>query len=68
VLKMSNFAKGPWCPVWDALYWRFIDRHRDFFAANPRMSVMAAQCDRMGTRLDDHRQTAERFLRQLHGE
>jgi deoxyribodipyrimidine photolyase-related protein len=67
VLKMSNFAKGPWCPVWDALYWRFIDRHRDFFAANPRMSVMVAQCDRMGTRLDDHRQTAERFLEHLHG-
>ena len=32
VLKMSNFRKGPWCAIWDALYWRFIDRHRDFFA------------------------------------
>ena len=28
VLKMSNFRKGPWCEIWDALYWRFIDRHR----------------------------------------
>lgn len=68
VLKMSNFRKGPWCAVWDALYWRFIDRHRDFFARNPRMSVMAAQCERMGRRLDEHRRTAEQFLTQLHGE
>jgi deoxyribodipyrimidine photolyase-related protein len=68
VLKMSNFRKGPWCPIWDALYWRFIDRHRAFFAGNPRMSVMVAQCDRMGSRLDEHRRTAEHFLSRLHGD
>ena len=67
MLKMSNFRKGPWCTIWDALYWRFVDRHRDFFAANPRMSVMAAQCERMGARLDEHRRTAEQFLARLHG-
>ena len=68
VLKMSNFRKGPWCPIWDALYWRFIDRHRAFFAGNPRMSVMVAQCDRMGGRLDEHLRTAEQFLTRLHGD
>jgi deoxyribodipyrimidine photolyase-related protein len=68
VLKMSNFRKGPWCPIWDALYWRFIDRHREFFAGNPRMSVMVAQCDRMGSRLDEHLRTAEQFLTRLHGD
>lgn len=67
VLKMSNFRKGPWCSIWDGLYWRFIHKHRDFFAANPRMSVMAAQCDRMGSRLDEHLRTADRFLAHLHG-
>lgn len=68
VLRMSNYHKGPWCPIWDALYWRFIDRHREFFAANPRMSVMVAQCDRMGGRLDEHLRTAEQFLTRLHGD
>ncbi len=68
ILKMSNFRKGPWCAIWDALYWRFVDRHRDFFAANPRLSVMVAQCERMGSRLDEHRRTAEQFLARLHGE
>jgi len=66
VLKMSNFRGGPWCEVWDALYWRFIDRHRDFFASNPRMSVMVAQCERMGGRLDEHRRVAAEFLARLH--
>ncbi|MBM4074438.1 MAG: cryptochrome/photolyase family protein [Planctomycetes bacterium] len=66
VLKMSRFDKGPWCPIWDALYWRFINKHRDFFTANPRMSVMVAQCDRMGERLNEHLRIAESFLTQLH--
>ncbi|MFN9341438.1 MAG: cryptochrome/photolyase family protein [Planctomycetota bacterium] len=62
VLKMSNFKRGPWCEIWDALYWRFIDRHRGFFASNPRMSVMAKQCERMGEKLDRHKALADRFL------
>ncbi|MEZ6106673.1 MAG: hypothetical protein R3B96_11290 [Pirellulaceae bacterium] len=62
MLKMSDFRKGDWCEIWDALYWSFIDRHRDFFAANHRMSVMTAQLKRMGEKLDHHRGTAERFL------
>jgi len=66
VLKMSRFGKGPWCPIWDALYWRFINKHREFFGSNPRMSIMVAQCDRMGERLNGHLRTAESFLTQLH--
>jgi len=67
VLKMSNFRKGPWCPIWDALYWRFVAKHRDFFAANPRMSVMTAQLTKMGDKLAKHQATAAAFLEQLHG-
>ena len=64
-LEMSNFRKGPWCPIWDAWYWRFLDRHRDFFAAKPRMSVMVAPCERTGSRLDENRRTAEQLLTRL---
>jgi len=67
ILKMSNYAEGDWCEVWDALYWRFVDREREFFAANPRMRVMVGQLDRMGTKLDHHRRVADRFLEELHG-
>mgnify|MGYP003339403146 CR=1 FL=1 len=31
VRRMSDFPRGPWCAVWDALYWRFIERHEDVF-------------------------------------
>ena len=40
IRKMSDFKEGPWCEVWDGLYWRFIRKHRDFFSRNPRMKVM----------------------------
>jgi deoxyribodipyrimidine photolyase-related protein len=66
VLKMSDYARGNWCEIWDALYWRFIDRERDFFNANPRMRVMVGQLERMGTKLDDHRKVSEKFLEKLH--
>jgi deoxyribodipyrimidine photolyase-related protein len=67
ILKMSDYSKGDWCPVWDALYWRFIDRHREFFKRNPRMSVMVGQLDRMGTKLKQHHMVADQFLEKLHG-
>ena len=67
ILKMSDYPKGDWCNVWDALYWRFIDRERQFFSSNPRMRVMVGQLDRMGSKLDQHRTIADRFLSQLHG-
>ncbi len=66
VLKMSDYARGEWCEVWDSLYWRFIDREREFFSANPRMRVMVGQLDRMGSKLDHHRSVAERYLEKLH--
>ena len=67
VLKMSDFKKGPWCAVWDALYWRFIDRHADFFAANPRMAVMAKMKDKLGGKMMEHHRVADEFLARLHG-
>ncbi len=39
-LKMMNFKKGPWCDVMDGLYWKFIERNKDFFLKNPRLSMM----------------------------
>jgi deoxyribodipyrimidine photolyase-related protein len=63
--KMGNFPQGEWCKVWDALYWRFIHQHRDFFGSNPRMSVMTAQLNRMGSKLDEHVRIAEDFLANL---
>jgi deoxyribodipyrimidine photolyase-related protein len=47
ILKMSDYGKGDWCDTVDGLYWRFIDRHRDFFASNPRLALMPKALDRL---------------------
>jgi deoxyribodipyrimidine photolyase-related protein len=63
IRKMSDFRDGPWCEIWDGLYWRFIRKHRDLFSKNPRMKVMVNQLDRMGKeRLKHHLLVAEKFF------
>lgn len=52
--KMSDYGKGDWCDTVDGLYWRFIDRHRDFFETNPRLALMPRALDR----LDENRRDA----------
>jgi deoxyribodipyrimidine photolyase-related protein len=66
ILKMSDFRGGAWAATWDGLFWEFIERHRAFFDANPRLGVMARQLDRMdASRRAQHRQHAQTFLRGL---
>ncbi len=68
VLKMSDYPKGDWCEIWDALYWRFVDKHRDLFQKNPRLSLAVATLDRMGDRFPRLLAVAEGFLSKIHGE
>ncbi len=66
IRKMSDFPAGPWCEIWDALFWRFVEKHRDVFAENPRMKVMFSQLKRMGNKkVKDHLKTADKFLTHL---
>jgi deoxyribodipyrimidine photolyase-related protein len=46
ILKMSDYKKGEWSLVWDALYWNFIRDFRSFFEKNPRMSMMTKLYDK----------------------
>jgi deoxyribodipyrimidine photolyase-related protein len=45
--KMGDWPKGDWTAEWDALYWRFIHRHRALFLANPRSSMMVHLFDKL---------------------
>ena len=48
LLKMSHYAKDDWHVVWDALFWRFVGKHKAMLKRNPRTSMMVTQYDRMG--------------------
>ena len=45
--KMMDFKKGEWCDILDGLYWRFIEKNKNFFLKNPRLSMMVRVLDKM---------------------
>ena len=47
LMKMSDYKKGDWQNVWDALFWRFMHVHRDFFTKNPRLGMLVRTFDKM---------------------
>lgn len=63
ILKMSDEPKGPWCGIWDGLFWTFIADYQDFFRSNPRLSMMAATWRKMPPEKQTaHREAADGFL------
>ena len=66
IKKMSDYKTAPWCPVWDGLYWRFIEKHQDVIKKNPRMSIMIKQLEKMdGDKKRSIFSLADKFLKQL---
>lgn len=64
--KMSNYPKGNWQATWDALFWRFMHVHRDFFSKNPRLGMLIGNFDRMPKEKQENLiETAEIFLAKL---
>ncbi len=63
ILKMSNFEKNDWCDIWDALYWRFIENHREYFEKNPRASLMVRVLDKKSPeKVKQYCELADKFL------
>jgi deoxyribodipyrimidine photolyase-related protein len=46
-LKISNYPKESWTEEVDGLYWRFIDKHRDFFSKNSKLYVMTKNLEKL---------------------
>lgn len=66
LMKMSDYEKGDWQDIWDGLYWRFIDKKREFFKKNPRMAVMVAMFDKLKEDRKKHiLNKAEEFLKTI---
>ena len=47
LMKMSDFPKGDWQPIWDGMFWSFMDKHRAFFLKNPRLGMLVTMFDKM---------------------
>ena len=66
LMKMSDYSKGDWQAVWDALFWRFMHVHRDFFLQNPRLGMLIKTFDKMPEQKRQlHLENADRYLASL---
>jgi len=66
IRKMSNHVSGDWEQIWDGLFWRFINKHQDFFKSNPRSSMLYYSFNRMSEEKKQlHMKHAEEFLNSI---
>jgi deoxyribodipyrimidine photolyase-related protein len=66
LMKMGDWPKGSWQEIWDALFWRFMHVHRNFFLSNPRLGMLVKTFDKMpAEKRNKHINTADDFLHQL---
>ena len=66
LMKMSDYQKGDWQPIWDGLFWRFMHVHRDFFLKNPRLGMLVRTFDKMPDEKQKlHLNNANQFLDSL---
>ena len=67
IIKMSNYKKGDWSDIWDALFWRFMNKQRKFFLKSPRLGFLVKTFDKMPIeKQKNHLNIAENFLIKLH--
>jgi deoxyribodipyrimidine photolyase-related protein len=63
VRKMSHYKQGPWCEIWDGLYWRWIWNHVDELSKNPRWAMMCSVAKKMDVdKRTHHLKVAESYL------
>jgi deoxyribodipyrimidine photolyase-related protein len=64
LLKMSDFPRGEWCDVWNALFWRFMQKNWSKIGKNPRLALLKRHIknkDKMNHQI----QISEDFLKEL---
>ncbi|MBS1934951.1 MAG: cryptochrome/photolyase family protein [Bacteroidetes bacterium] len=66
ILKMSDFKKGEWQEIWDALFWHFIQKHETFFISNHRLSMLVSSYNKMpDDKKKKHLNSAKSFFTML---
>ncbi len=66
IRKMSHYPIGPWCEIWDGLYWRWIWKHAEALQKNPRWAMMVSMARKMdGEKRAAHLRQADNYLSNL---
>jgi deoxyribodipyrimidine photolyase-related protein len=66
LLKMSDFKKGEWSVIWDALFWRFVVVHSEVFEKNQRLSFLLRTWAAMDIKKKNgHLAVAEHYLNSM---
>jgi deoxyribodipyrimidine photolyase-related protein len=69
IYKMSDYKKNEWDKIWDGLFWRFMDKQRDFFIKNPRLRMLINTFDKMDPiKKENHLINGEKFLKSITNE
>jgi deoxyribodipyrimidine photolyase-related protein len=66
ILNMSNYEKGEWCNIWDALYYRFLHKNYELLKKNPRMGLMLSNYKKKDKKeLDKYLKISEEFIKKI---
>ena len=66
ILKMSDIKKGEWCEVWDALFWRFMWKHKNYMKKNPRLNMLIGHLENLGPKaIKEYDHVANKLFKQL---
>jgi deoxyribodipyrimidine photolyase-related protein len=66
ILKMSDFKKGDWSPIFDALFWNFVGKHFDKLQNEGRLGFIGVQYNKMPeTKKQNYTKIAKEYLDSL---
>jgi deoxyribodipyrimidine photolyase-related protein len=47
IMQMSDYEPGEWTDVWDGLFWRFVENHRDILHEHAHTRPLVQRLDRL---------------------
>lgn len=66
ILSMSDFKKGPWSEIWDALFWNFIGQHFELLSTENRLGFMGITYNKMSLeKKEGYKKIATQFIASL---
>lgn len=66
ILKMSNYKKGDWSEIWDALFWNFVETHFALLSKEGRLGFIGITYQKISQqKKDNYNKIAKDFLESL---